>query len=82
MPAQNGRRLHHLDQVNEVGPEPDQSGQQYSVDTSQTEACWYPPQRHVQLETEQQILGFQPPARLEQVGDNEGDGVQGRKHRY
>ena len=82
MPTQDGLRLHHLDNVNKVRPEPDQTHQQCALEPSQTEARWYPPQRDVQLETEQQILGFQPPARLEQVGDNEGDGVQGRKHRY
>jgi hypothetical protein len=39
-----------------------------------------PPQREIQLVTKQHILGFKSPARLEQVGDDDCEGVQAHKH--
>ena len=38
MPAQEGLRLHHLDNVTKVRPEPDQPHQQRAIDPPQTQA--------------------------------------------
>jgi hypothetical protein len=40
-----------------------------------------PPQRHIQLMSKQQILGFKPPARLEQIDDENPKRLQDCVHR-
>jgi hypothetical protein len=52
-----------------------------SIDPAQSLSCWRPPQRYVQLMTEEQILGFKPAAGLEQVGEQRSEQMQNRKHR-
>jgi hypothetical protein len=45
-------------------------------------SLWGTPQGDAELMSEQQVLGFQPEPRLEQVEDEHSEGVQDRQHRH
>jgi hypothetical protein len=63
-------------------PEPRHPNQQRAVATEETNTRWGTPQGDAELMSEQQVLGFQPEPRLEQVEDEHSEGVQDRQHRH
>ena len=80
MPAKDRLRLHHLGQIKQIGPNPRDPYQQRPVTAVQPQTRRCPPQGDVELMTEKQILGFEPAARLEQVGDEHCKQMKDRKH--
>ena len=69
MPPQGGRRLHHLDQIVQIGPNSRHPYQQRPVTAAQPGTRRRPPQGDAKLMTEKQLLSFEPASRLEYVGD-------------
>src|SRR3974377_2203723 len=82
IPAQNRLRLYHLDRTSEVGPEPDQTNQNGTVDPAQSQPPWCIPQGNVELVAQEQILGLKSPTGLEQINDEVGESPKDRKHRW
>ena len=81
MPPQDRLRLHHLRQIQQIGPDPRDPHQQRPVTAVQPQTRRRPPQSDIELMTEKQILGFQPASRLEHVGDEHSEPMQNHKHR-
>ena len=75
MPANYRLRFHHLDHFEKVRPQPNHPSQDCPIHAVQSQSAWYPPQRNVQLMTEQHILSFKPPARLEKVHHYDHNGA-------
>src|SRR6516165_10815986 len=80
IPAQNRLRLYHPDRTSEVGPEPDQTNQNGTVDTAQSQPPWCIPQGNVELVAQEQILGLKSPTGLEQINDEVGESP--KDHRW
>jgi hypothetical protein len=69
MPAQDRIGLNYLGRTKKAGPEPNQPNHKRPITTAQPKTRPRPPQCDSQLMTEEQILGFKPAARLEQIDD-------------
>src|SRR3974390_1689175 len=82
IPAQNRLRLYHPDRTSEVGPEPDQTNQNGTVDAAQSQPPWCIPQGNVELVAQEQILGLKSLTGLEQINDEVGESPKDRKHRW
>jgi hypothetical protein len=81
MPAQDRIGLNHLGRTKQAGPQPNQPNHKRPITAAQPKTRRRTPQCDIQLMTEEQILGFKPAARLEQVGDQHSEQIQNRKHR-
>jgi hypothetical protein len=80
MPPQDRLRRHHLRQVEQLGANSRHPYQQRPVTTAQPQTGPRAPQGNVELMTEKQVLGFEPASRLEHVGDENHERMQGRNH--
>jgi hypothetical protein len=74
-------RLNHLRSTEQARPEPGHPNQQRPITAAQPKTRRRRPQRNVELMTEKQVFSFKPAPRLEQVGDEQAEHVQYRKHR-
>jgi hypothetical protein len=75
MPPKDCLRLNHLGQIEQARPDPRHPYEQCPVDPAQRRRTL---QGDAELVTEKQVLGFKPPPRLEQVGDEHSERVQNR----
>jgi hypothetical protein len=81
MPAKDGLRLNDLRCTEQARPEPGQPHHQRPVTAAQSKARRRTPQGDAELMAKEQVLGFQPAPRLEQVDDEHFDRMQEREHR-
>jgi hypothetical protein len=81
MPSQDGLRLNHLGYAEQARPKLGHPYDQRPITAAQSKTRRRLPQSDIELMTEKQVLGFKPPPRLEQVGDEHSKRVQDYKHR-
>src|SRR5215470_10632770 len=81
MPAKDGLRLNDLRRTEQARPAPGHPDQQGPVTAAQPKARRRTPQRDAELMAEEQVLGFNPARRLEEVNDEHCERMQEREHR-
>ena len=69
MPAENRVRFYHLNYASKVRPQPYQSSQYRTVDTTQAQSGRRLPQGNAELVAQEEILDLKPTMGLEQVRD-------------
>ena len=81
VPPQDRLRLNDLGRTEQARPEPGHPDQQRPVTAAQPKTRRRPPQGDAELMAKEQVLGFKPAPRLEQVDDEHSERVQDREHR-
>src|SRR5262245_1886139 len=81
MPAKDGLRLNDLCRTQQARPAPGHPDQQGTVTATQPKARRRTPQGDAELVAEEQVLGFKPARRLEEVDDEHCERMQEREHR-
>src|SRR5262249_30627100 len=81
MPAKNGLRLNDSCRTQQARPAPGHPDQQGTVTATQPKARRRAPQGDAELVAEEQVLGFKPARRLEEVNDEHCERMQEREHR-
>src|SRR5262249_31175752 len=79
MPAKDGLRLNDLRRTEQARPAPGHPDQQGAVTAAKTRRRT--PQGDAKLMAEEQVLGFKPARRLEEVNDEHCERMQEREHR-
>ena len=81
MPAKDGLRLNDLRRTEQARPEPGHPDQQRPVTAAQSKTRRRTPQGDAELMAKEQVLGFKPARRLEEVDDEHYERMQEREHR-
>src|SRR5262249_8969306 len=81
MPAKDGLRLNDLRCTEQARPEPGHPDQQGPVTAAQSKTRRRTSQCDAELMVEEQVLGFKPARRLEEVNDEHCERMQEREHR-
>src|SRR5438128_5884306 len=81
MPSKDGLRLNDLRRTDQTRPESGYPDQQRPVTAAQSKTRRRTPQGDAELMAEEQILGFKPARRLEEVNDEHCERMQEREHR-
>src|SRR5215510_12264445 len=81
MPAKDGLRLNDLRRTEQARPAPGHPDQQGAVTAAQSKTRRRTSQGDAKLMAEEQVLGFKPARRLEEVNDEHCERMQEREHR-
>ena len=81
MPPKDGLRLNNPGRAEQARPEPGHPDQQGPVTAAQPKTRRRMPQGDAELMTKEQVLGFKPAPRHEQVDDEHSERMQEREHR-
>src|SRR6266699_5676148 len=81
VPPKDGIRLNNAGRTEQARPEPGHPYQQRPVTAAQSRTRRRMPQGDAELMTEEQVLGFKPARRLEEVNDEHCERMQEREHR-
>ncbi len=81
MPAKDGLRLNDPGCIEQARPEPSHPDQQGPVAAAQSKTRRRTPQSDAELMAKEQVLGYKPAPRLEQVDDEHSERVEDCEHR-
>ena len=81
MPTQHRLWLHDLDHPQQVRPQLGHQHEKYAVAVPEPERRLCPSQSDIELMPKKQILSFERPARLEQIGDQPAEHTEDSNHR-
>ena len=81
MPTKDSLWLNHFGHAKQTRPEPCHPYQQHPVKFAQSKLGRRAPEGDIELMTEKNVLGFKPPPRLKQIGNEQSKCMQDCKHR-